>query len=394
MSSQHKTWVDDDIYEVYDDGRIYSKFSNRFLTLSNRRTYLTVNLRNIGKRSGKQMFVHRMVAIMFCSNPDNKPLVDHIDRNPRNNHYTNLRWVTSTENAQNSDKNNFTQKVHLYSVPDDELMYEFNSIAEAVEQTGINRRKLYEYCTKKQQRIWQDTLYLWMYPEERKKSDIPENSKKITDYPAYYLTNNGRVYSVKRKTFMKNRISGCGYVSIGLRCKGKTTKLSVHRLVAELFIENKPENYRELQINHKDGNKLNNHVSNLEYVTAAENSQHSKYILYPHSCTETPLLDGRFLMIFTSITEAANYMKMDDGNFGKKYKKILAKNPDKVPTVEDMRKSLSEKGVKIIDKKTGKINIFGSVRDAAKYADITPSSLYRICHGIRRSIKYNISYID
>lgn len=45
--------------------------------------------------------VSRLVAMTYVSNPDNKPQVDHIDRNPSNNHYTNLRWVTPSENLAN-----------------------------------------------------------------------------------------------------------------------------------------------------------------------------------------------------------------------------------------------------------------------------------------------------
>lgn len=63
-----------------------------------------------------------------------------------------------------------------------------------------------------------------------------------------------------------------GYLRVGLMLHGKQVHVYVHRLVARTFInniKNKP------QINHKDGNKLNNTVSNLEYVTAMENVQHS-----------------------------------------------------------------------------------------------------------------------
>lgn len=55
------------------------------------------------------------------------------------------------------------------------------------------------------------------------------------------------------------------------RVNGKKKYIRIHRLVAELFLDN-PNNYT--QINHKDGNKLNNFVNNLEWTTNSQNTQH------------------------------------------------------------------------------------------------------------------------
>ena len=62
------------------------------------------------------------------------------------------------------------------------------------------------------------------------------------------------------------------YYYISLSKFGKVKKCFIHRLVAETFIENP---FNKLQVNHIDGNPLNNRVDNLEWVTNAENTQHA-----------------------------------------------------------------------------------------------------------------------
>ena len=91
--------------------------------------------------------------------------------------------------------------------------------------------------------------------------------KDIKDYEGIYQVSNfGRI---KNKTkILSPQISNCGYLRIILKNK----HYSVHRLVAETFIpnfKNKP------QVNHIDGNKTNNSVTNLEWVTDSENQIHN-----------------------------------------------------------------------------------------------------------------------
>lgn len=95
----------------------------------------------------------------------------------------------------------------------------------------------------------------------------------IKDYPNYYITSTGKVLSAYKKgEELAVRIGKQGYAYVNLYNEnGRKTK-KIHRLVAETFIPN-PLNYP--QINHKDGNKLNNRVENLEWCNASQNTRHA-----------------------------------------------------------------------------------------------------------------------
>ena len=92
--------------------------------------------------------------------------------------------------------------------------------------------------------------------------------KEITK--GYIVTSMGEIISVKRKSakFLKQPIGSNGYPMVAI---GRPM-VCVHRLVAETFIPN-PD--RKPCINHKDGNKLNNRVENLEWCTYSENMKHA-----------------------------------------------------------------------------------------------------------------------
>ena len=88
-------------YEVSTHGNVRSKrglLKQRLCTSGRPQA----SLHKDGKQH--QIFNHRLVANAFIPNPDNKPQIDHIDRNRTNNHISNLRWVTQSENQQNTTK--------------------------------------------------------------------------------------------------------------------------------------------------------------------------------------------------------------------------------------------------------------------------------------------------
>ena len=85
-------------YAITDDGQVWSYLSNKFLKPFNKDGYLRVEL------SGTPYLIHRLVALTYIDNPDNKPVVDHIDHDRHNNCINNLRWVTVAENNNNLDQ--------------------------------------------------------------------------------------------------------------------------------------------------------------------------------------------------------------------------------------------------------------------------------------------------
>lgn len=68
--------------------------------LDSRKRYYFIALCKNGKV--KKFLVHRLVALYFCENPENKPVVNHKDHNTQNNNYKNLEWVTTRENIIHS----------------------------------------------------------------------------------------------------------------------------------------------------------------------------------------------------------------------------------------------------------------------------------------------------
>ena len=98
--------------------------------------------------------------------------------------------------------------------------------------------------------------------------------KDVCGYEGLYkVDENGNVFSVRNNKLLKRMMFPSGYEYVHLcNGKGKTKLFRVHRLVAETFIPN-PNNLPE--VNHKDGDKLNNNVKNLEWCTNLENMRHS-----------------------------------------------------------------------------------------------------------------------
>jgi hypothetical protein len=97
--------------------------------------------------------------------------------------------------------------------------------------------------------------------------------KQISKYPNYYALEDGRIFSSKSNKFLKPSYDKQGYARVGLSIGNyKTKTIKIHRLIAETFISNP---FNKTDVNHIDGNKSNNDVSNLEWCTRSENCKHA-----------------------------------------------------------------------------------------------------------------------
>lgn len=138
--------------------------------------------------------------------------------------------------------------------------------------------------------------------------------RKVNLYPSekpYYIAKNGDLFNCFGKKLTANLSVG-GYPRYTIRHGGIRKHYFVHRLVAEVFVAGKQDG---LQVNHKDGNKLNCDYSNLEWVTPSENQMHSRYVLNNKTGFETrPIMCVETGKVYPSTNIAAQELKVNSSH--------------------------------------------------------------------------------
>lgn len=238
-------------YLIYDDGRLFNKKTNHFLKGSvtsegYRRYQLTI------KGKAYNFFAHRLVAEYFLENPDNLPIVHHKDGNRLNNHIKNLKWVTDSENLQ-----------------------------EAYKMGRINNQSK-NYITEEE-----------LYNQEWRQIDDTQ----------YYISEYGEMYN--KNTGVKLKAKKDGYLRYTYYKNKKAIIEAAHILVYKYFICKEIK----FEIDHIDGNRLNNHYSNLRDIEHPKNAINAMKNGHKNLVSVKQINDiGEIVNIFPSLAAAGRAM--------------------------------------------------------------------------------------
>lgn len=224
-------------YSVSTEGEVRKDSTNYILSQSVQEDYKFVSLFINGKQ--KRMRVHRLVAMAFLENPENKPYVNHINGNRGDNNIENLEWVTPSENTIHAVKTGLmtgNKKAVIQYNLDGERMATFESATEAARQTGCSQSKI-TMCCKRQRETTND--YQWRYYNDIQ--DVQKIEKKfITGKKVAQCNEEGEILAIYTSYKEAARAVQGTSSAISRVCSGTNIRHKGYkwRLVEEIVQEN------------------------------------------------------------------------------------------------------------------------------------------------------------
>ena len=257
-----------DMYEISNYGRTRNKNSKYITKLStDKRGYIYAKFQYNTK--SVNISISRSVAKYFVDNPDNKPVVIHIDKDKTNNKASNLKWVYQYE--CNAHYNEITNKMK-------------NKEAKNKKNEIIKKHKIITKKTK----------------------ELVEEWKIIKDFPNYQISNFGNVRYIKNKKLRKLYIQD-GYYMVTLN--RKTIRINIAVAKAFIKIPEELNDCKNIVIDHIDKNRLNNRIDNLRWLTQSGNI-HSHNVNYKDKSYYKTILqydaNDKFIKEWSNIEEIIN----------------------------------------------------------------------------------------
>jgi hypothetical protein len=308
-------------YKISSYGNI-KNINNKFLKPHVKNSYYSVALiDDTGKRKG--MLIHRLVAISFLSNDENKLTVNHKDHNKLNNNIDNLEWASNLEQnihkrypskekqeLLSSRKILLTNKKTNQELTFDTMVYAckyiYDNTPELITKYETFDKSKSTLKSKVSRAIKNDKILFEIYKLSYLQQEIIDDEvwKKI---PLHLINGNNNCYVSSKGRCKNNKgritrgyIHTNGYTKVPLH--GKV--YAIHRLVAIVFI---PNIENKEQINHKDGNKSNNSIENLEWITPSDNCIHRSNVLHKEYLKKVYQYDLNMNLIkeYNSLTNAS-----------------------------------------------------------------------------------------
>lgn len=267
-------------YECSNKGNIRHKIKKENLAYQNHSTgYLKMRIKS------SNYTVHRLVAQLFIPNPENKLEVDHINKVRDDNDINNLRWMTRTEqmtNTKDRKKKGWPEmKIKRIDMITDETIEEYNSQYDATQWIIDNdiSKSQFKEITKRIMVVCRGERpnmygYKWKFSENNELNDEEwkEIDPEIIDGTmGYKASNMGRIKDPNgniHEGYIREGEAENNYRYITIKHKSYI----LHRMIAKVFIDN-PDNKKV--VNHKNGDKTDCKVNNLEWVSHLENCLHS-----------------------------------------------------------------------------------------------------------------------
>lgn len=256
--NEWKKIKDFDNYFVSNIGEIWSSLTKNILNNQLNGGYLRVFI-------GKQKLIHKLVAEAFIENPKNHSIINHKDGNKTNNHFSNLEWISFSENS-----------LHSYHV-----------------LGNIDNTQSYEKC------------------------EAPVDGVEIETLKDYIITIDGQIYSKKTCKFLKIMEALDGSYQVEANSK----RFRVSRLVAEAYLSEPSEEQK--YVIHINGDPKDNNVKNLKWATSSEKAKNTvknnpnRYDSQKKKVARLDINTLEVLEIYESLSEASRKTKIDKGNIGK-----------------------------------------------------------------------------